>query len=547
MKILFFDTETSGLYPFDNVILQLSYQIVESKDWSTIKTVNHYFNWPLESWRVSSKAIEVNGLTQEYLATKKISDKETALKEFVADKNSVELLVAHNLDFDKKFILAECKEYNIKFAQSGWNNVYDTMKKTTNICCLEKNYGRGYKWPKLIELAQFLSVKVDDLNLHDSSADVELTKRCFIELVKRGYHSIEKQDTGISVQLHVESADDFTFTFFTDESDNISEDFLVSKYGKKSIDDVKQELLQLWTKQNEEERDALKLIHNNIQKLKSAAEFEDELKAISPAKYHRQEFSEPKPTKEAVEAELQEEAKEQIKSVMFWANSSKRRAYVEERLDAKYEKLIKEYDAKKADFDSKEAEKEISFNAEAQKKCEDKKTFLTALLAGEQDAILRSFHQSDIYVYPLSINVVPSLNSSDSVVLDVILPDIADIPQLYGDCLASGKYKIKNLSNPNLREDYAIDVTGLGLYLAYCYTNCAPTINTVKVVGRRRLEDNEHSPVKEAIYAFEISREQICALKGAQYVPYEQITCYPHTMNLSKTFLFKAIDPDVIK
>lgn len=46
MRILVFDTETSGLNPQWNVILQLSYQIVESDSWTTKKTVNHYFSWP---------------------------------------------------------------------------------------------------------------------------------------------------------------------------------------------------------------------------------------------------------------------------------------------------------------------------------------------------------------------------------------------------------------------------------------------------------------------------------------------------------------------
>ena len=105
MRILFFDTETSGLDPQSNVILQLSYQIVDSDSWTTLKSVNHYFSWPENKARVSYGAIEVNGLTEEFLAGQKLSERKNALEEFVKDKDSCELLVAHNLDFDKKFIL----------------------------------------------------------------------------------------------------------------------------------------------------------------------------------------------------------------------------------------------------------------------------------------------------------------------------------------------------------------------------------------------------------------------------------------------------------
>ena len=64
MRILVFDTETSGLNPQWNVILQLSYQIVDSDSWATKKTVNHYFAWPEDRSRVTQEAINVNGLTE---------------------------------------------------------------------------------------------------------------------------------------------------------------------------------------------------------------------------------------------------------------------------------------------------------------------------------------------------------------------------------------------------------------------------------------------------------------------------------------------------
>ena len=74
MRILVFDTETSGLDPQWNVILQLSYQIVDPDSWATIKTVNHYFAWPDNKARVSEDAIRVNGLTEEVLSSKQLSN-----------------------------------------------------------------------------------------------------------------------------------------------------------------------------------------------------------------------------------------------------------------------------------------------------------------------------------------------------------------------------------------------------------------------------------------------------------------------------------------
>ena len=86
MKILVFDTETTGLNPQWNVILQLSYQIVDSDTWSSIKTVNHYFSWPEDKSRVSQDAIKVNGLTEEVLSGKQLSNRKAAFEELTLEK-----------------------------------------------------------------------------------------------------------------------------------------------------------------------------------------------------------------------------------------------------------------------------------------------------------------------------------------------------------------------------------------------------------------------------------------------------------------------------
>jgi len=89
MKILVFDTETGGLNPRDNDILQLSYQIVDLENRDVVKSVDRFFPWPKDKSRVS------------------------------------------------------------------WG---------------------------------VINVKTDDINRHDSSADVELTKRCFIHLLEKDFY-----------------------------------------------------------------------------------------------------------------------------------------------------------------------------------------------------------------------------------------------------------------------------------------------------------------------------------------------------------------------
>jgi DNA polymerase-3 subunit epsilon len=190
MKILIFDTETGGLDAYNSDILQLSYQIMDYGTQRTIKSVDKFFPWPEDKSRVSPGAIQVNGLTEEYLSTKELSDRYEALDEFYDDMEDCELVVAHNGDFDKRFIIATAEREGL-YRSESWKPMIDTMKTTTNLCCLPPHPGRtGYKWPKLIELAEFLNVPTDDINLHDSSADVELTKRCFVCLLEKKYYRL---------------------------------------------------------------------------------------------------------------------------------------------------------------------------------------------------------------------------------------------------------------------------------------------------------------------------------------------------------------------
>lgn len=190
MKILVFDTETGGISPEQNDILQLSYQVVDTETKQVQKEVNHYFPWPEDHWRVTRGAIQVNGLTQEFLATKKLSDRYEALEEFFDDMYGCTFLVAHNGDFDKKFIIAEARRQRYIIGPNEWKPIIDTMKTTTELCRIPAHNGCGYKWPKLIELAEHLRIKTDDINLHDSSADVELTKRCFMYLLERKFYHL---------------------------------------------------------------------------------------------------------------------------------------------------------------------------------------------------------------------------------------------------------------------------------------------------------------------------------------------------------------------
>ena len=492
MRILVFDTETSGLDPQWNVILQLSYQIVDSDSWTTIKTINHYFSWPENKARVTQEAINVNGLTEEVLANKQLSNRKAALEEFVADKDSCDLLVAHNLEFDKKFIVASCREEGVKYASSGWSKSYDTMKRTASFCQIPKTWGNGYKWPKLTELADCLYIDYSKISLHDSSGDVELTKLCFEGIVANGLYSIPKE-SDITMTLHVESSDDLRFEI-SKNGEPIDELFLTGIYGvtKKQLNIARQDLIRKWSEENEEERNDLIQIYRKSPKIKTEEDYRNEIEEIKPNLYVRKAFDEQPPSKDKIQQELEQEAEREISSWMFWTLNKKRKEYVETRLESYYQQRVNAYNQRAAQHDDAENKAEVEFNQQSQRRCEERKQRLESLMKGNDIEVLQKeiLRVPDVMSLPFQYHADARLDGT-AINIYLSLPRPHDLPHLEGVRLASGNYKIKEIPDKNKKKDYSEWIWGIAVYVASNYFNVSPLINLVTIKGHVSIDSDD--------------------------------------------------------
>lgn len=495
MRMLIFDTETSGLDPQWNVILQLSYQIVDSDSWATIKTVNYYFAWPDNKARVTIEAINVNGLTEEVLSGKELSNRKAALEEFVTDKDSCDLLVAHNLEFDKKFIIASCREEEVKFASSGWSQSYDTMKRTTNYCQIPKDWGNGYKWPKLTELADCLGVDYSSISLHDSSGDVELTKRCFEQIIAEGLYSLPyNSDVPANLILRVESPDDIRIE--TEDGELVDEKFFKDYFGesKKAFNVARQELIKRWSEENEETRNEIIQIYRQSPKIKTEEFFMAEIEGIKPNQYVRKVFDEQAPSKEKIQKKLEQEAEQEVSSWMFWTLNKKRKEHVEARLESYYQQQVDAYNQRAAKHEEVENKAEEEFNQQSQRRCEEYKQRLEALMEGNDVEVLQKEILSvpDVMSLPFPYHVDAHLDGT-AINIELSLPQPHDLPHLEGVRLASGNYKIKEIPDKNKKKDYSEWIWGIAVYVASHYFNVSPLINLVTIKGHVAIDSDDQS------------------------------------------------------
>lgn len=184
-----FDTETTGTpknykAPMSDTenwprMVQLAWVLIDDEQ----KLVRGFsFNIQPDGWDVEPGAEAVHGLSVEILKQSGHSAPKI-IQKFFDDYDTAETLVAHNINFDYNILGAEAIRYGIR-AKTRIANKVCTMEKSTDLLKLPGGYRGSYKWPKLIELHQYLFGEGFD-GAHDALVDVNACARCFFELKKR--------------------------------------------------------------------------------------------------------------------------------------------------------------------------------------------------------------------------------------------------------------------------------------------------------------------------------------------------------------------------
>ncbi len=194
MNILFFDTETNGKpinykAPMAQVsnwprVTQLAWSIYD--DEGKLLYQRSFLIKP-DGWKIPTEQffIDNNMSTERCEAEGKpmVQVLDTFIDDI--DLGSVDLLVAHNMDFDYNVLGAEMIRHQMK--ANRLLKRFCTMQQTTNICKIPGKY--GFKWPTLQELHTFI-FREPFVGAHDAMDDVNACSKCFFELRKQGHFQL---------------------------------------------------------------------------------------------------------------------------------------------------------------------------------------------------------------------------------------------------------------------------------------------------------------------------------------------------------------------
>lgn len=194
MKILFFDTETTGLkvdgvpctHEKQPMLIQLGLKL---DDVTRAERARISMMAVPQGWKMGAKAKEVTGLSEE-LATEFGVHFVTVVEMFIDYIEKADLIVAHNASYDVTVMRRAVKVYCDITGQEYW----DVFEGKTIICtmlgamdivkALPKRNGK-YKWPNLTECMRFF-FNEDHSKAHDALADVLACARVFYELLDSG-------------------------------------------------------------------------------------------------------------------------------------------------------------------------------------------------------------------------------------------------------------------------------------------------------------------------------------------------------------------------
>ena len=135
------------------------------------------------------KALNPYAIPEEILNKEGVGIKE-ALEEFSRDISTVDVVVGHNIQFDKSVIQAELTRATLPDAFEG-KRCYCTMIGAKTLLKIVGKH--GFKYPKLDELYRFLFHE-DFEGAHDASNDVDATIKCFFRLAKPGTKTLSDQN-----------------------------------------------------------------------------------------------------------------------------------------------------------------------------------------------------------------------------------------------------------------------------------------------------------------------------------------------------------------
>lgn len=170
MRIIYFDTETTGTNPKKDNIIELALYIVENG-----RVVEKYDKFIKQDKVLPSVIVELTGITDELLRLEGV-DEQSVAKDLYKKLKKGTLMVAHNTQFDLNFIYNMlCSYYDNNHIMDLFSNLY--WLDTLTIFKDRKSYPH-----KLKDLVEYYNL--GDVRFHRAIDDTSVLPVALIEMTR---------------------------------------------------------------------------------------------------------------------------------------------------------------------------------------------------------------------------------------------------------------------------------------------------------------------------------------------------------------------------
>lgn len=314
----------------------------------------------------------------------------------------------------------------------------------------------------------------------------------------------------------------------------------------------KEQLVAAWRERSEEEyqkaRESISElinIHQYSFDVKSVEAYEQELAKIKKQEYQKQAFDEQEPTKQQVEASLASYADVHITTKAFWRVNKLRSQYVQENLEAQYQKQHSEWEKRRADFDIKQQKIADSLNATYEKEYTEKCDAIKDAISGSEEYVKEHLENWLANCsFPVEINVDYEYEAdTGNMYIDLFLPTEEVIPDQEMIRLANGGVKEKAKPKAKIQEEYARLILGLGICITSGVFVISPAIKRILTSGFISGADEKEDADDICLYSVKYDRTSFENTRLQAINPLEFVNGFENRIKASQTWALKPVSP----
>lgn len=349
--------------------------------------------------------------------------------------------------------------------------------------------------------------------------------------------------TTMTINVHLDDNGEFSLQY--DNGTPILDESLIRRI--KRTDAYKAEVERMSKKfvtEKEQETANFVQIFKQSESLVTVQEIEDKISNLVLKTYQKDDCNFLPPNEISLKAEVEAAARRNIRCL--FGRKKKRQAYVDEEYPKLWEQENTKYLERVNEFNKNEQEKEERLNKEYKEQYDNELAFLKGFLEGKSEYVennIDTFLSSIVLPVDFSISYEYE-EFTGNLKVDLDLPEIEDLPKEKASTLASGKLKVKEKTQKELKEEYITCVTGLAFFFASKFFNITAKISKILISGyTQRLSKKTGNIEDHYVYSIVLDRASFVKLNIKQITPYIAFENFKHVIDYKSTFDLNPIVP----